>query len=441
MMTRQERPGRLHSRDFIDVELYDPRIYAAVGIPHDALSLLRENAPVCWVDEPAMFGWAEGPGYWGVFRHEDVVAVNTAPELFSSQLGTTQVRDPAPEDLAFQQRMLLNLDPPGHGRLRRTVNRAFTPRALESMGRTIAERARAIVDELAGRTECDFPQEVSKDLPLLTLAEIMGVPLEDRHLLFEWANRVIGFQDKKYSRGGMSIDDAGSTAPPVDPRSRAALADMFDYAHKLAERKRAEPGSDVLSLLLVRGEGQEPLTDSEFENFFFLLAVAGNETLRNSIPGGMLALLEHPDQLADLRADRSLLPTAVEEMLRWVSPVMQFRRTATAGTVLGGQQILAGDKVVVSYAAANRDPAVFTEPDAFDIRRTPNKHLTFGIGPHFCLGTGLARMQMSALFTEILDRVHDIELAGEVVRLQSNFQAGYTSVPLTFRVTGAPAQA
>jgi cytochrome P450 len=433
MTTRQSRPGRLHSRDFIDLELYDPRVYSAGGIPHEELALLREKAPVCWVDEPAMFGWAEGPGYWLVLRHEDVVAVNFQSQVFSSQLGATQVRDPLPEDLAFQQRMLLNMDPPDHGRLRRTVNRAFTPRALASMEQTIAERSRAIVDALQGRTSCDFPQEVSKDLPLLTLAEIMGVPLEDRHLLFEWANRVIGFQDEKYSRGGMATDDA----PPVDPRSRAALQDMFDYAHGLAKRKRAEPGTDVLSLLLVRGEDQEPLTDSEFENFFFLLAVAGNETLRNAVPGGMLALLQHPDQLAALRADRSLMPTAVEEMLRWVSPVMQFRRTATTDTVLGGQQILAGDKVVVSYAAANRDPAVFAEPGVFDIRRTPNKHLTFGIGPHFCLGTGLARMQMSAMFNEVLDRVHDLQSAGEPVRLQSNFQAGITSLPVTFRVAAA----
>jgi cytochrome P450 len=211
---------------------------------------------------------------------------------------------------------------------------------------------------------------------------------------------------------------------------------MFDYAHGLAERKRAQPGTDVLSLLLVRGDGQEPLTDAEFENFFFLLAVAGNETLRNAIPGGMLALLEHPDQLQDLRADPTLIPTAVEEMLRFVSPVIQFRRTAAADTVLGGQQILAGDKVVVSYASANRDPAVFAQPDVFDIRRTPNKHLTFGIGPHFCLGTGLARLQMSALFAEILDRMHDLRLAGEVVRLQSNFQSGIVHLPLAFRLTG-----
>lgn len=422
--------SRVHSRDFVDIDLYDPRVFAAGGIPHDALTTLREQAPVCWVDEPAMFGWDEGPGYWGVFRHDDVVEVNTHPELFSSQLGATQIRDPQPDDLAFQRRMLLNLDPPDHARLRRRVNRAFTPRAVATLEGTIAARAKAIVDSLGGRTSCDFPQEVSKELPLLTLAEIMGVPLEDRHLLFEWANRVIGFQDEHYSRGGMGKSDA----PPVDPRSRAALQDMFDYAHALAERKRATPGSDVLSLLLAEGDGQEALSTEEFENFFFLLAVAGNETLRNAVPGGLLALLQHPDQLAALRADRSLMPTAVEEMLRWVSPVVQFRRTATTDTVLRGQPIRAGEKVVVYYASANRDADVFEDPFSFDVRRTPNNHVTFGVGPHFCLGTGLARMQMSALFGQVLDRMHDLALDGEVVRLQSNFQSGIKHLPISFRL-------
>jgi cytochrome P450 len=255
------------------------------------------------------------------------------------------------------------------------------------------------------------------------------VPREDRHLLFEWANRVIGVHDEDYAKGSIG----GTGTPPVDPRSRASLQDMFDYAHQLAERKRADPGDDLISMLLA-GVGGQPLTDEEFENFFFLLSVAGNETLRNAIPGGMLALLEHPDQFARLRADRALLPTAVDEMLRWVTPVTQFRRTATRDTELAGQGIGAGDKVVVYYASANRDDAVFAEPDVFDVARTPNDHLTFGVGPHFCLGTGLARLQMTALFGELLDRVDDVELAGPVVRLRSNFQNGIKRLPVTYRL-------
>jgi cytochrome P450 len=218
----------------------------------------------------------------------------------------------------------------------------------------------------------------------------------------------------------------------VDPRSRASLQDMFDYAHRLADRKRAEPGDDVISMLLA-GAGGQPLTDEEFENFFFLLSVAGNETLRNAIPGGMLALLEHPDQLTRLRDDRSLVPTAIDEMLRWVTPVTQFRRTATRDTELGGQSIATGEKVVVYYASANRDAAVFDRPGTFDVARTPNDHLTFGVGAHFCLGTGLARLQMSALFGQVLDHLDDVELAGDVVRLRSNFQNGLKRLPISYR--------
>jgi cytochrome P450 len=238
---------------------------------------------------------------------------------------------------------------------------------------------------------------------------------------------VIGVHDEDYAKG--SIGDG--TRPPVDPRSRASLQDMFDYAHDLAERKRAAPGEDLMSMLLA-GVAGEPLTDEEFENFFFLLSVAGNETLRNAIPGGMLALLEHPDQLARLRADRSLLPTAVDEMLRWVTPVTQFRRTATRDTELAGRHIAAGDKVVVYYASANRDDAVFHRPEVFDVARTPNDHVTFGVGPHFCLGAGLARLQMSALFGQVLDHLHDVDLAGDVVRLRSNFQNGIKRLPITY---------
>lgn len=419
---------RRHTREIVDVDLYDPQLWAERGQPHDVFAALRAHAPVAWVDEPPVLGWSAGPGYWGVFRHADVRYVNTHPDLFSSQLGATQIRDPLPDDLAFQRRMLLNLDPPAHTTLRRTVNRAFTPRAVARLTGWVRERAAGIVGALAGTTSCDFAQDVGRDLPLLTLAEIMGVPREDRHLLFEWANRVIGVHDEDYAKG--SIGDG--ERPPVDPRSRASLQDMFDYAHALAERKRAEPGDDLISMLLA-GVAGEPVTDEEFENFFFLLSVAGNETLRNAVPGGMLALLEHPDELARLRVDRSLLPTAIDEMLRWVTPVTQFRRTATRDTELGGQRIAAGEKVVVYYASANRDGTVFDRPDVFDVARTPNDHLTFGIGPHFCLGAGLARLQMSALFTQVLDHLHDVEIDGEVRRLRSNFQNGLKRLPIAYR--------
>lgn len=410
------------------VDFYDPRTYTA-GVPHDAFAVLRRECPVYRQEERAILGWPAGPGYWAVTRYHDVVHVNRNPDLFSSQRGATQIRDPKPEDLAFQRRMMLNLDPPDHSRLRRIVSKAFTPRRIERLAGFLRDRARALVDAVAPLGACDFSQDLAADLPLLALAEVLGVPAADRGLLFEWGNRVIGFQDPEYARR----DESGR---PIDPRSRAALADMFDYAHRLADRKRREPGDDVITGLLLAEVDGQTLSREEYENFFFLLTVAGNETLRNVLPSGMLALLEHPGEHRRLLEDPSLLGSAIEEMLRFAGPVMCFRRTAAADVELGGVEIAAGDKVVVYYASANRDDAVFPDPDRFDVGRTPNEHLAFGAGPHFCLGAHLARLQMRVFFEEVLWRLPDMELAGPVERLQSNFQAGVKHMPVRFSTKG-----
>ncbi|MEU4226133.1 cytochrome P450 [Nonomuraea sp. NPDC026600] len=408
-------------------DVFLPSTYAQ-AVPYELYDRLRREAPVCRIPEPAVGPWREGPGYWGVFRHADVKHVLRAAGDFSSHLGATQIRDPdTPADLAFVQAMMLNTDPPDHSRLRRIVAAAFTPRAVRALERTIAERAASL---FAGG-ECDFV-EVAADLPVWTLAHVMGVPDEDRRLLYDWASRVIGYQDADYA--GLSTADAASLSPigrlatasrprlgpGMNPRSRAALADMFAYAHALAE---ATHGESVMSAMMDGG-----LTEAEFENMFFLFAVAGNETLRNGIPGGLLTLLEHPAELARLRADPSLLGSAVEEMLRFWPPVMDFRRTATRDLTLGGRSVRAGEKVVVYHASANRDPSVFPDPDRFDVARTPNDHVSFGFGPHFCLGAHLARVQFRALFTELL--AWDVELAGAPVRLTSNFQNGLKHLPV-----------
>jgi cytochrome P450 len=369
------------------------------------------------------------------------------PKVFSSQLGATQIRDPAtPEALKYVRRMMLNLDPPEHSRLRSLLTRAFTPRAVARLEHRIAGWADELVAGVAGDGECDFAK-VAADLPLLTVAEVFGVPAEDRWLMFDWSNRVIGYQDPDYARSARVAPGAGTTGMAEralalrpepgadgrmpDPRTREGLADMYAYANALGEYKRRHPGDDVMSNLVaqVDAEGGR-VTLEEFENLFFLFSVAGNETLRNGIPGGLVALVEHPDAQRRLRADRSLLPGAVEEMLRWWTPVMHFRRTATARTEVGGVPIRAGDKVVVWFSAANRDPDVFAEPDAFDITRSPNEHLTFGFGPHFCLGAHLARVQMRAIFSAVLDHLGEVEPAGEPVRLRSNFQNGIKSLPV-----------
>jgi cytochrome P450 len=427
--------------------VHDPATYLS-GPPLAELASLRREQGVVWIDEPpSEAGGTPGPGYWLVLRHTDVERVVRDAGTFSSALGGTQIRDPASDaDLAFVRRMMLNMDPPEHSRLRRLVAASFTPRAVAAISDRIGEHARGLVDRmLGGPRECDFAKDIAADLPLLTLAEVLGVPAADRMLLFDWSNRVIGWQDPDYMASAAFDVQAGTelakralalrpgpdeSGRMPDPRTRAGMADLYEYAHLLAEYKRVHPGSDVMSILLAQPE--ETISTEEFENLFWLFAVAGNETLRNGIPGGMFALLSHPEQQRALRAEPALLDGAVEEMLRWWTPVMVFRRTATRAVELAGVRIAAGDKVVVSFLSANRDETVFPDPDVFDVRRSSARHLVFGHGPHFCLGALVARTQMRALFGEVLARTSWLELAGEPALLRSNFQRGIKHLPVTW---------
>ena len=430
--------------------VFDPATYTG-GVPFDALARLRRDHPVVWVPEIPVLGWPEGPGFWLVLRHAAVQSVLARPELFSSALGATQIRDPAtPQALGYVRRMMLNMDPPEHSRLRRLLTRSFTPRAVALLEDKIRGHARAICDRvLTGAAgECDFAKDLAADLPLLTLADVLGVPEQDRWLLFDWSNRVIGYQDPDYAASAEFDPAAGTPMAaealaerPVpdrdgrmpDPRTREGMPDLYAYAHLLAEHKRRHPGDDVMSILLAQpDEGDGRVSVAEFENMFWLFAVAGNETLRNGLPGACVALLEHPQAAAELRADLALLPRATEEMLRWWTPVMTFRRTATRDCELGGQAIRAGEKVVVSFTSANRDEAVFADPDRFDIRRHPNPHLVFGYGPHFCLGAHLARAQVRALFAEVLARTSSLSYAAAPSYLRSNFQRGIKRLPIAW---------
>jgi cytochrome P450 len=430
--------------------VFDPATYVA-GMPYEALARMRREHGVVWVDEVPVLGWPGGPGFWLVLRHADVESVLRRPRLFSSWLGATQIRDPAtPAALSYVRSMMLNMDPPDHSRLRRLLARSFTPRAVDDLTGRIGAHAAAICDRVfAGRSgECDFATEVAADLPLLALADVLGMPAGDRGLLFDWSNRVIGYQDPDYASSA-AFDPAAGT--PIareaaalrprpgpdgrlpDPRTRDGMPDLYAYAHLLAEEKRRRPGDDVMSILLAQVDDDGGrVSVEEFENMFWLFAVAGNETLRNGLPGACIALLEHPDEQARLRADPGLLSTAVEEMLRWWTPVMTFRRTASADCEVGGRRIRRGDKVVVSFSAANRDEAVFADPDRFDIERAPNPHLVFGHGPHFCLGAHLARVQMRALFAEVLDRTSALRAAGPPALLRSNFQRGVKRLPVAW---------
>ena len=288
------------------------------------------------------------------------------------------------------------------------------------------------------------------DLPVAVLAAVLGVPAEDRALLYDWSNRVIGYQDRDYAsssafdpssgtdlaRAALAVrPEPGPDGAMPDPRTRAGLADLYAYAHALAEHRRSTPGDDIVSLLLQASYDGTTLSTAEFETLFFLFAVAGNETLRNGIPGAVLTLIEHPTTYERVIADPTLLPSAIEELLRFWPPVIHFRRTATADTTLGGRAIAAGEKVAVYHIAANRDPDVFERPHTLDIDRSPNDHISFGFGAHFCLGAHLARCQVRAMLTQLNRKLGQLELDGDPVRLQSNFQQGLKSLPVRWRRT------
>ncbi|MGW9589678.1 cytochrome P450 [Streptomyces chartreusis] len=420
-------------------DVFDPRQYAA-GVPYDAYRVLRDHHPVARQHEHEVLGWPAGPGFWAVTRHADVVRVLKDSATYSSYIGATQIRDPDPDDLPFIRRMMLNQDPPGHGRLRRLVSRAFTPGRIERFERVAQERARTLLAHAleAARTAdgtVDLVGAVTDDYALLNLADLPGVPEADRKLLLHWTQRVIGYQDP--DEAGLQVLDGQGR--PVNPRSPAMLRDMFDYARQLAAHKRRFPDDDVMTTLALPqfSTSLEPggtpiaeLAESELEMFFFLLTVAGNDTVRSAAPGGLLALAEHPESYERLRADEAKLPLAVDELLRWHPPVLTFRRTAAVDTELAGRRIRAGDKVVVFHASANRDERVFTDPDRLDLTRAPNPHVSFGDGPHVCLGAHFARLQLRVLYREAMRALPVLRPAGPPERLVSNFINGIKSLPM-----------
>ena len=401
--------------DLKDVDLVDRDNYVE-GVPHEMFEVLRREAPVHWHDEP------DGPGFWAVTRYDDVVLVNRDNELFSSARGSALLMEQDAESLEQQRLMMLNMDPPMHTRYRLLVNKGFTPRMVGRLEERARAYVNAMIDDVAEKGECDFVTDIAAELPLQVIAEVMGVPQEDRHLVFDWSNRMIGADDPEYS-----------SSPEA---AFAASAELYAYANQLASQKRANPDDDIISVLLQSEIGGDRLTELEFDLFFLLLAVAGNETTRNLIAHGQLALMDHPDQRARLLADPGLMPQAVDEMLRWGTPVMHFRRTAQRDTEIRGQRIAEGDKVVIFYISANRDEDMFDDPYRFDIGRTPNEHVAFGGGgPHFCLGANLARLEIRVMFEEMLRRLPDMEPAGPVRRLRSNFINGIKHIPVQFTKT------
>jgi cholest-4-en-3-one 26-monooxygenase len=395
-----------------DLNLMNPLTYSE-RVPHDYFAHMRATAPVSLRHDEGSIP------YWAVMTHGACVRVNREWEEFSSFPKTSLITDIDEELVAQQQLMMLNMDPPDHTRYRRLVNKAFTPRMI----RDLEARLHIVTDELLNRVSergtADFVVDIAAELPLIVIAELMGVPFEDRHKMFDWSNKMIGSEDPEYL---------------VDPtQSAIAAMELYAYASELFAAKRADPRQDLMSALTQVNADGESLSDLELELFFLLLAVAGNETTRNLIAGAMNTFFEFPEQWELLKSDRSLLPGAVEEMLRFVTPVMCFRRTAMTDVSLEGAEIKKGDKVVFFHISANRDESVFENPDVFDITRNPNPHMAFGGGgPHFCLGANLARMEIMVMFEHLLDRIPDITQTGPAQRLQSPFISGIKHIPVSF---------
>ncbi|HMK63166.1 MAG TPA: cytochrome P450 [Acidimicrobiales bacterium] len=398
--------------DLSEIDLTDSRNFVE-AVPHHWFAELRHRAPVYWHEEP------DGPGFWAVTKYEDCVTVNRDYEHFSSSRKATFIWDLDDEQVENLRLLMLNMDPPLHTRYRRMVNKGFTPRMVNALEEKIHRTADGIIDAVIEKGECDFVTQVSAELPLIVIADLLGVPQEDRHNMFDWSNRMIGQEDPEYQ-----------ITPEIAQQS---ALDLYAYAAELYAKKRIGPHEDLMSALTAVEIDGEKLSDLELEMFFLLLTVAGNETTRNLMSGAMHAFFLNPEQWRKLVADRSLLPGAIEEMLRYVSPVMNFRRQTTTEFELAGQHIDADQKVVFFHSSANRDEDVFDDPDRFDITRHPNPHMAFGGGgPHFCLGHNLARMEIKVMFEHLIDRVPDIHQDGEAQRLQSAFINGVKHLPVAF---------
>ena len=393
------------------IDLLSPSSFAS-GQPHDQYRWLRENAPIRWHDEP------NGAGFWAVTRHADVWAVDRDFQAYSSE-PTIMIQDPAAEQAAGfgPYKMMLMMDPPEHTAFRKLIRGEFTLPAARLREDRIKALARQIVDAVIDQGECDFVSEVAGEMPSFVIAELMGLPLSDGRELYK-------------------LTEIIHTAPEALPPGAggAAVMKMFEYASGVIAEKRVRPGDDLASKLLACEVDGRRLEDMEFLLFFLLLVDAGGDTTRNLLSGGLLALMEHPDQYAWLMADLpGRLPTAREELLRWTSPVIYMRRTARHDVDLAGQQVREGDKVVMYFGAANRDPVTFDRPEVLDLSRDPNPHIAFGTGPHGCLGQHIARIEIDAMLVEVLNRMGDFELAAPPEWLASNFISGPRAMPLRFK--------
>ncbi len=402
------------------VDLTDPDVYLA-GVPHATFDRLRREDPVSWWDE------ADGSGFWSVTRYQDIIELNRDFRTFTSEHGIRL--EEMDDEETEARRTLMELDPPEHTRLRRLVQGGFTRRMVQSYEDAIRLLTQSVLDEALARGRFDFVTDVARQLPMRMLGRLIGAPEDDYDWLVERGDAMIGNTDPEFT--DHVVDLADTDEYRLMPFRSPAGVELFQYAERMAADRRANPRDDVVTKLLAPTVDGEPLTDLEFKNFFTLLVAAGNDTTRYTLAGGLLALLDHPDQLARLRDDLSLVPGAVEEMLRYTSVTMHFRRTATKDVEVHGRTVRAGEKVLLWWISGDFDEAQFPDPYDFDVTRDPNEHLAFGRGgPHRCLGEWLARLEIRVTLEELLPRLADIRVAGPIDRLRSNFISGIKHLPV-----------
>jgi cytochrome P450 len=408
---------------FDHFNIVHPDDYAAHGYPHDIWTRMRREDPV--------YRWerTDGIPFWAITKHADIVTISKQPKRFLSGPRLVISHEPERPQDEFPP-TLIQMDPPKHGVYRQLVSRRFTQRALRRMHGDIDRIGKEIVDSLVEHGdsgECDFVQKVSAPLPIAVIAWMLGVPREDWNLLFDWTNRTIGAGDPEYQREGKTPDET----------AREAMIELFQYFTRLVEEKRKNPADDLVTLFARLEVDGQPMPQMDVLAWCLIIVVAGNETTRNATSGGMLAFIEHQDELRKLQREPSLLPTAIEEVVRWTSPIIHFARTATEDFELRGKRIRAGDALALYYPSANRDEEIFDDPFAFRVDRRPNPHLGFGVGEHFCLGSHVARLELQVAFKHLLPRIEEVELAGPVERLHSSLVGGVKHLPIRYKIRSA----
>ncbi|MDE0882210.1 MAG: cytochrome P450 [Myxococcota bacterium] len=394
-----------------EIDLYDLDAWSE-RVLHEELAILRAQSPIHLNAMP------NATPFWAITKADHVIEMSKNPKDFSTWRGGTTLDDYGEEDIGAIRQLLINMDPPQHSKFRKLVSRGFTPRMVRLMESRIRDDISEILDRVLPLGEIDFVTAIAAELPLRVICRLVGIPDSDFHLIFDWSNRLIGFDDPEFQT---SIED-----------SRIAAMEMWQYAQELLDGRGGRRSEDLISVLMNAEVDGEAVTEAEFNGFFLLLSVAGNETTRNAISAGLLAMLENPEQWQKLVDDPSLASSATEEILRWSTPVIYMRRTCTRDLNFHGVEMKENDKLALFYTSANRDEERFEDAHVFDITRSPNEHLAFGVGEHFCLGASLARLEITLLFEALAERLTDVQLNGEVRRLRSNFIAGIKTLPISF---------